>query len=323
MERNAPPAVSVCIRASNRPPEFLREAIASVLGQSFSDLEVVVSDDSGRLGPVAAEFGDHRVRYHANPRPSGSLDNMRRVLGLARAPLLALLDDDDLWLPGFLATVVERFRAEPDVGIVFTGHFLDVRGHRVRRTAPIAPGRHESFLCELLEHWPVTLSSSLMRREVWEHTERDFPLERGTIGDITIWLAAASGGWPFLYVDEPLAVWRQHAGQMTWSNAIPTRNIATFERFRFDDPAAERLRLARLAEARAARAGMELRRGQVRTALRELARVRRTAPGGLGLRGLMAFTGSRTHVMRVAAAHPRLLVRGVPLWRRVRPRVAR
>src|SRR3954468_20582920 len=227
------PAVSVCIRASDRPENLLREAIESVLAQTFTDFEVVVSDDSGHLGPATCGFGDPRVRYHPNPRPAGSAANMRRVLGLARAPLVALLDDDDLWLPDFLATAVGRFRRDPDLGVVFADHYLDVGGPRIARRPPIAPGRHDDFLPQLLEHWGITLCSSVLRREAWQACERDFPVRDGTVGDITLWVAAALSGWPFHYVDRPLAVWRQHAGQMTWSDELPARNVATFERFRF------------------------------------------------------------------------------------------
>src|SRR3954452_5886428 len=241
------PAVSVCIRASDRPAGLLTEAIESALAQTFTDFEIVVSDDSGDRGPVIRAVDDPRVEYKPNPRPAGSVANLRRVLSLARAPLVCLLDDDDLWLPDFLATAVEPFRRQPDLGVVFTDHFLDVGGHRVAPRPPIAPGRHDDFLPQYLEHWGVTLCSSVMRREVWQQCERDFPLRDGTIGDITLWTSAAQAGWPFYYVDRPLAVWRQHPEQMTWTDELPARNIATFERFRFSDPVSERLRRARLA----------------------------------------------------------------------------
>lgn len=316
------PAVSVCIRASDRPPHLLREAIGSVLAQGFDDLEVVVSDDSGRMGHVARGFDDPRVRYEPNQRPDGSLANMRRALGLATAPLIALLDDDDLWLPGFLDAVLDGFAREPGAGLVFTDHLLDVAGLRMPRRAPIAAGRHDRFLPALLEHWPVTLSSSLMRRELWEQCQTAYPLQQGTIGDMTIWLAAAQAGWPFVYVDEPLAVWRQHSGQMTWASDLPRKNIATFERFSFpDDPAAERLRRARLAESRAAEAGFQLRRGRLGAALRQIRLARRDSE--LGVRGLIAFTDARSWVMRAASRHPRLLTLAMPAWRRVRPPVDR
>src|SRR4051812_10707115 len=112
------PAVSVCIRTSGRPVDLLTGAIESALAQTFTDFEIVVSDDSRRRAPVIRAFEDPRVRYHANPRPAGSVANMRHVMSLARAPLICLLDDDDLWLPDFLATAVDPFRRDSDIGVV-------------------------------------------------------------------------------------------------------------------------------------------------------------------------------------------------------------
>jgi Glycosyl transferase family 2 len=317
------PAVSVCIRASDRPPGLLRDAIESVLAQSFGDFEVVVSDDSNRHAGLVRAFGDPRVRYHANPRPAGSLANMKRVLGLARAPLIGLLDDDDVFLPDFLASAVEPFRRHSDLGVVFADHYLEVSGHRMPRRPPVTPGRHDDFLPQLLEHCCIALCSALMRREVWEQCQRELPLRTGEIGDATIWVSAAQGGWAFHYVDRPLGVWRLHPGQMSWGEAAPAKTAATFERFRFSDPVSERLRRARLAEARAAQAGVHLRRRQPRRALAELARARRAAPKRLGARELLAFTGARPAFMRLAARHPRALTAGAPIWRRVRPPVVR
>jgi glycosyltransferase involved in cell wall biosynthesis len=77
------PQVSVCIRAHTRA-DGLRAAIESVLGQTYGDFEVVVSDDSGRLESVAAAFGDPRVRYHRNTHPDGPAANLANAVSLAR-----------------------------------------------------------------------------------------------------------------------------------------------------------------------------------------------------------------------------------------------
>ena len=322
-DRAIEPAVSVCIRTLGRRPGLLCEAIESVLAQTFHSFEIVVVDDSDRLFPLVGRFDDPRIRYYSNGPPRGSVAAIRRALRLARGHLVGLLDDDDIWLPDFLATVLECFERDPRLGFVFTDHYLDLRGRRVPRRPPLGAGRQEDFLTDLLEYWPVTLSSSLMRREVWDDGERRLPLADGTIGDISMWVRAAMAGWAFHYVDRPLAVWRQHTGQMTWDQTVPARNIATFERFRFEDPAAERLRRARLAEARLAQANLHIRQGRVRGAWREIGRARRAAaPDRLGVRGLIALGDLRRLFMRLAVAHPRLLTAGAPVWRRVRPRVA-
>jgi glycosyltransferase involved in cell wall biosynthesis len=315
------PAVSVCIRAYERP-ERLRAAIESVLAQTYSDFEIVVSDDSGRLGPVARAFGDPRVRYHANPHPAGPVANIRTAFGLARGRLLGLLDDDDRWLPGFLETVVERFERDPGVGVVFTDVFLETAGRRVPRRPSLAAGRHGNLARELLDQCAIFPSAAVMKRAVWEQGEREFPLLDSAAGDLTMWIRATLAGWTFHYVDEPLVSYRLHADQLTWSDSgLPTRVIATFERFRFDDPVCEDIRRARVAEARLVRAGAHLRRGRLRSARRDLAAARAIAPWSLGLRGWLAALGVRGWVVRRFAGRPRLLVAVVRVWSRVRPSV--
>jgi glycosyltransferase involved in cell wall biosynthesis len=314
------PTASVCIRAFARP-DGLRDAIESVLAQSFRDFELVVSDDSGELQPVVRAFGDLRVRYHPNAHPAGPVANIRTVFGLARGRLLALLDDDDRWLPGFLETVVKRFDQDPGLGIVFTNHYFVAGGRRVRRSSAMAPGRNDDFLREVLNSG-IPPSAAVMRRAVWEQGEQDFPLRDSATGDMTMWIRAAAGGWPFYYVDEPLVAYRLHADQLSWTDeGLPGRSIATFDRFRFDDPVCERLRGARLAEARLWQAGIDLRHGRYRSARLQLGRARAAAPSPLGLRGWLALTGVRGLVARCVGDRPALLAACLTLWRRVRPPV--
>jgi glycosyltransferase involved in cell wall biosynthesis len=316
------PTVSVCIRAYARP-DGLRAAIGSVLAQTYRDFELVVSDDSGELEPVVRAFGDPRVSYHRNAQRLGPVSNIRCVFGLARGRLLVLLDDDDRWLPGFLEAVVERFERDPDLGIVFTDYYLEASDRRVRRRPALAAGRHRGLLREILEDCPVTPSAAVMTRAVWEQGERDFPLDDRAIADATMWIRASLGGWPFHYVDAPLAVYSVHAEQLSWNEATYARTIALFERFRFDDPVCERLRRARLAEARLSRAGVHLRHGRLRDARHDLARARAAAPRRIGLRGWIAVTGLRPRVARWVSARPALFVAVVSVWRRVRPPVSR
>jgi hypothetical protein len=138
-----------------------------------------------------------------------------------------------------------------------------------------------------------------------------------------MWLRAAVAGWPFYYADRPLAVYALHADQMSWNDeAIPAKRIATLERFRFDDPACERLRRARLAEARLLQANVHLRHRRWRSAWLEIARARAVAPRRLGVRGALELAGVRGLVVRRLAGRPALLAAGAAVWQRLRPRVS-
>jgi glycosyltransferase involved in cell wall biosynthesis len=314
------PHVSVCIRAYSRSVE-LRASIASALRQTYTDLEVVVSDDSGRLRGVVESFDDPRVRYHRNPEPAGPTGNLSRVVSLARSPLVAILNDDDEWLPGFLATTVELLDRHPDVGIAFTDDFLEAGRRRVRRRLPYRAGRHDRILRDLLEH-SMPASATVARRAVWDGRDGRAPIPPGGVGMELVWLRAASNGWPFYYVDEPLAISRFSRDQVSVSDAeLPTRQIATYGAFRFEDPASERLRRARVAEFLLARAHVRLRRRRFRDARADIARANATSPRALGLRAVLALSGLRGLVIRWGCSHPRALVALLALWRRIRPPV--
>jgi glycosyltransferase involved in cell wall biosynthesis len=314
------PHVSVCIRAHGRPAE-LAATIASVLEQSYRDFEVVVSDDSGEVQDVAEGFGDARVRYFRNPAPSGAAGNLTHAVTRSRGRLIAILNDDDLWLPEFLAEAVGVLERNPDVGLVFTDDYYEVGTKRVRRDLPFRPGRHEQFLRQLLEH-SMPASATLMRRAAWDEGERAVPLTPLMVGDVMAWLRTAAAGWPFYYLAEPLAVSRLHGGQVSLSEAgLPARMIATFEAFRFDDPVCESLRRARLAESFLARAHAHLTRRRFGDAWRDVGRAHRAAPRPMGIRALLALSGLRGAAMRWVISHPRLLGPLLGTWRRVRPPV--
>jgi hypothetical protein len=316
----AAPVVSVLIRAYRRR-ESLAKAIESVLAQTYGAFEIVVSDDSGDLADVCASFDDPRVRYGSNPAPLGPAANLRRAVDLARGSLLAILNDDDHWEPRFLETSVRRLDLDPAVGVVFSDYWSDIGGRRVRHRFPLAAGRHDSFLRSVLEH-SIPVSANVMRRAVWDDGERRVPLRDGMVGDDTTWLRAASSGWAFHYIPEPLAVMRVHAGQLSWSEqGLPARNIATLGAFRFEDPACERLRRARLAENHLARAHLHFRAGRLGAAVADVRLARAAAADVSPVRAALALSGARPATMRWGSSHPRLLVPLLELWPRVRPSV--
>jgi glycosyltransferase involved in cell wall biosynthesis len=307
----------VCIRAYSRP-DHLRIAISGALAQTFDDLEVVVSDDSGRLGAVAESFGDRRVRYRANPSPAGPAANLRTAIGLSRGRLLALLDEDDRWEPAFLATTVPRLRADPELGVVFTRATWDTAGRRTAVPAIEPEGTQGQLLGAILT-LGIPASSALVRRAVWDQDERLKSLAPDMVGDLTLWLAAAQAGWRFHRVDEPLTVLRRHRDQVSWTPGLADRLIATLAAFRFDDPQAEEPRRTQLALAHLRRAGLRARRGRPRLARQDLRAARAATPRPLGVRALLAFTGAREAAKRWGAGRPRMLACSEWAWSRVRP----
>jgi glycosyltransferase involved in cell wall biosynthesis len=91
------PKVSVVIPTYNRADK-VRKGVASVLAQSFTDLEVIVvddgsSDETGRK--LKGEFGD-RIRYHFQPNQGVSVARNKGIEE-SRGEWIAFLDSDDMW----------------------------------------------------------------------------------------------------------------------------------------------------------------------------------------------------------------------------------
>lgn len=102
---NHSPKISIGITTYNRP-EFLREAVASVLQQSFQDFELIISNDY-LPAPVTWDSlcmeSDVRIRIVNQPVNLGEVKNMNFLLKEARGDWFVWLADDDLLHPEFLS----------------------------------------------------------------------------------------------------------------------------------------------------------------------------------------------------------------------------
>ena len=97
------PRVSVVVATYNYA-RFLGGALQSALGQTFRDLEAIVVDDGSTDDTAAVVrpfLADGRVRYVRTDH-RGQPQAKNTGVRLARAPLVAFLDADDLWLPAKL-----------------------------------------------------------------------------------------------------------------------------------------------------------------------------------------------------------------------------
>lgn len=105
----------------NRAP-YLREAMASVLGQTAQDLTLVVGDNASTDDTleVAASFGDDRVRVTARPENVGMVENHRRLLAeeAGDAAYVVMMSDDDMLEPTMVEETMDVLDANPSVGMV-------------------------------------------------------------------------------------------------------------------------------------------------------------------------------------------------------------
>jgi len=235
--------VSVIIPTYNRS-RMVREAIGSVLDQSFEDFELIVVDDgsSDQTETVVRGFGQ-RVIYERQENRGVSA---ARNLGLerARGAFIALLDSDDLWMAEKLETQTRFFRSNPNALICQTEEIWIRHGRRVN---PKKYHRKQSgdIFAVSLERCMVSPSAVMWRRELLDEVG-GFDASLPACEDYDLWLRV-SCRHPVHLIPQPLTVKRGgHEDQL--STTIPA-----LDRYRIQsilnlleqvDLTAERRRLA-------------------------------------------------------------------------------
>ena len=142
------PTVSIVVPAHNGMP-WIKDAIDSVVAQSFADWEIVVRDDGSTDGTREwlTSLSDKRIRVEFADA-AGAAANWTEVSRLAQGRLVKILCQDDLVLPGCLAEQVAAFDANPSAVMVASRHtVVDADGktviarHGLSNLLGLLPGR--------------------------------------------------------------------------------------------------------------------------------------------------------------------------------------
>jgi glycosyltransferase involved in cell wall biosynthesis len=212
------PCVSVLLPTHNRP-QWLAEALNSVLTGDFADLEVVVSNN-GRpedTRELARVVPDARVRW-IEQDPTTGFQNFLAALAQARGKYVAILHDDDRWQPHFLAALIPALERRSDAVLGFTDHYrMDAHGEidiaateansrRWGRTG-LAHGYHQPFF-DIAARQTVAITGCVFRRASLPVSA--FTPEVGFFYDIWITYQLACTGGAAYYFDERLAYRRVH-----------------------------------------------------------------------------------------------------------------
>ncbi len=232
VSRSGPiPDVAVVVGAFSRR-QFLRDAVRSALVQARDGLTLeVVAVVNFRDAVLERELADWGVRVRFDPRPG--LERWIDAARSTRAPLVAFLDDDDLFDARRLSRAVEAFRSHPDVGFYRNRVYLVTPGGRVDtdwtrwgrlyrdssldRTGPQHLTRAEvrERLPQLLEiHGSFNSSTMVLRRAILDRPGFD-ALRGGRQFDLALFVEAVLSGQSLYLDSERLTGYRQHPQSAT------------------------------------------------------------------------------------------------------------
>lgn len=241
------PLVSVVIPTYNRV-DYLQQAIDSALAQTYSHLEVLVSDDGSSDGTASliASYNDDRLRYRRNETNLGQTLNNRAGFLASRGKYVANLHDDDRWTPTFLERLIPPLEKHSDVTVAFSDHWVTDADGEVREdwtdtnTAyfgrdRLSPGVHKPFArLAILDLSIPTVMGAVMRRSALALD--DFPTDVDPIYDLWLsyQLCRENGG--AYYLPERLTYYRVHGDQESGRSSFKktSAHIYCYKRFLAD-----------------------------------------------------------------------------------------
>ena len=232
------PSVAVCIPTFNRSA-YLRQAIESVLGQTWPSYSILVSDNASTddTADVVAAFDDPRISYARLERNVGWLSNFNASLDRVDAEFVVVLGDDDQLLPTFLEETVAALEAEPRVGLVHTAFDLvgadgELLLGGVNWTDGLVADTIETgdeFIRRSMR-WScrVCASTVLMRAGALPEVRFD-PIDLPA-ADFGLWLRIALN-WDVAFLAKPLVRYRIHeaSDSATWGAAEGAGYLRGFE----------------------------------------------------------------------------------------------
>ncbi len=300
--------VFVGIPTINRPM-LVRETIDSVLGQTYRDLRIVVSDNCSE--PEAAEsvrdyiagLKDDRIEFVVQPRNDGEYGQARYFF--ARAAdfrYFVMLHDDDVLKPDYVekgvstldsVPAVDMFLADPYImdesgipSVADTQKYLVEHGRTKARTGPV------DVLTKYVMSGFLPISGTMFRHSALEKSGFADKLARGNFPfECDVFLRLAEIGASAWYQREELLGFRFHRSSMrNYMHLMQNRQvvenmIGMFSRLRFHG-AIERRRRAILSRLHRANAVIGLRAGDValaRSSIVAALRMRAWSPSGLAI----------------------------------------
>jgi len=218
--------VSVVVTVYDRV-QFLRNALESVLEQTFESFEIIVTDDSNNpeIKSVCDSFHQAKIRYRSNSSPVGVATNLRTAISEARGKYVAILNDDDSWEPDFLDLLVTPLENSSERILAFADHWIMLSGGQidVRRTEKNTVRYRRDTLVEgeigdwetgaVLDHTVPLAMAAVFRKDAvnWDWVVED------VAGAYDFWITCllASAHKPAYYVPRRLSKYRIHSSMET------------------------------------------------------------------------------------------------------------
>ncbi|MCA9394953.1 MAG: glycosyltransferase [Candidatus Omnitrophica bacterium] len=227
------PLVSVVMPTYNHA-HFIKEAIDSVLGQTYNNLELIIVDNysEDETREVIEGYTDDRIRY-MQFRNNGIIAASRnRGIEQAQGDYVAFIDSDDAWLPEKIRLQVDVMQSDTRRGISF-GKFKVISPDAVETgkiMGPKDPHMPAGVYARLIKANFIVSSSTLVRKKALNDVGHfDESPELRCSEDFDLWLRILRKYRP-AFVDEIVGVYRMHATNQSGDELRLKRALAVIDK---------------------------------------------------------------------------------------------
>lgn len=207
------PTVSVVMPAYNAA-KYLREAIDSILAQTYTDFEFIIINDGSTddTRAIIQSYDDPRIVYLENETNSGICVTLNKGLDAARGRYIARMDADDISLPERLAVQVAFMDAHPDIAVCGTD--IQVFGEGLKDYVFQQIHSPEDCVAGLLFNPCLAHPSVIIRRSILEANHLRYNDEFRGLEDFELWWNISKFS-KLNNIAIPLLKYRHHKGQET------------------------------------------------------------------------------------------------------------
>ena len=203
------PLVSIIINCYNGE-KYLKEAIDSVLDQTYSNWEIIFWDNqsSDKSSKIFNSYKDQRLKYYYSKKHTLLYEARNLALKKSKGEFIAFLDVDDWWHSDKLKKQIPLFNNK-NVGLVF-GNFWQIRDRykkvkkMYRKTLPKG-----WVLDSLLNEYVIGLLTIVVRKKALDTLSYPFDSRYHVCGDFDLSIRL-SVKWKFDRIQEPIAFYRLH-----------------------------------------------------------------------------------------------------------------
>jgi glycosyltransferase involved in cell wall biosynthesis len=213
------PKITVLLPVYNAA-QFLRQAIDSILSQTFSDFELLIVNDGSTdsSAEIISSYSDSRIRVLKNEKNIGLIASLNRGIAETKGKYIARMDADDISLPDRLQQQVTKMESDPGIAVLSSFvDFMNVDGDITGTWSTDREATSESEIRKLMmrtnciAHPTVMMRTDVIRKYLFN------PKRKGS-EDWDLWMRLLASGHRIAKLPEVLLNYRVHPGSVTASD---------------------------------------------------------------------------------------------------------